>query len=344
MRTMANTFSTLARWAPGPKSCGALAEATKWRVWPGAEDRGIDGDTALRAWNKGTVDVDTACNIARLCVDSSALDKLLKDRRVAVRKTVLANPNCSWDTLASKIGWAETIDKSLTVRNLARRTLETALHRAPFGDVLEWLRDGLALIVFDLAARHPNISDSEIVTFANSTWTGPDGAACEGDSFAARVNLRNYTDETLCTLSDISNKLRVSVAAMAAKQGRETVTQHILDNTSAENARQIAGHMADSRNMSAQFYERLHAIYERSTTGHTSSPATFVTNPHSPWRLWSDYKMDQTLVNAFGKALAENWGDNPIAWRVGADLVATLPDSTLAELVGCVEALCPSSE
>lgn len=310
--------SQVAKWAPGPRSAGAIAEITGWDWEYVSETKwGIDGETALRAWNKGRCPVSQAVAAAKACRDSDALAKIIKDRRVAVRVAVLSNQWCPWETLVEKAVYRGRSQESFTVNSTARETLPKAVRAVSFEEAWSKLREGQDRCAFVAVAGHPELSD-EHIDMVLSSELGLNTASL----IAEHGKLGRLSSESLVKLMEADTEGTTNLyrfAACGAKE-RDKLVREAMRIMSARGKTGEGWILAQATGVTPE----THRAIRDWMTSECNKPLNSIhmSNPESPWQLWVEADVSKKgAADALGRAVADLWGDDPEVWRLVFELL-----------------------
>jgi hypothetical protein len=332
--------NALSRWTPGPKSTGAMLEHGGWDHKAMRTTRwGIDGETALRAWAKGKSSMEVACAAAAACVDGEALRKILKDRRVGVRSSVLGNSNCPFEVLAEKASWRGKSDRSYTARREAQSTMRVAISKMSFEEGFAHLRDGLASEAYDLVFDIKRVTDEELAKVVETTFTADGGVAIKAaDLIAHRGDISKRGDELLYTLAVHSGGGPALIAGHIARstENRDALAARLL--TLGEKNARVGLNLCRATSLSSEFHETLNA--HLLSLGKSGGSA-HMENPQAPWRMWEDTNLAvDGASDVLGRALCEMWGDAPEPWSLAASFIDDF-SGTVRQMLDMLETFCP---
>jgi hypothetical protein len=314
----------VAKWAPGPKSTGAIAEITGWD-WEYVSNTqwGIDGETALRAWNKGKCSVEQGSAAAKACRDGEALAKIIKDRRVAVRVAVLSNPACPWGILVSKAAYRGRGHESFTVQRAARETLPKSVKSVSFEQAWGRLADGQDRVAYVSVAEHPGLKDEHIDMILESNFVMEGGRSVDAaDLIAEYGRLAALSTESLVKIMRASDESLVHVCRFIAKYAKDRDAA-VLDALAVlrERGKTSAGWpLSNTRGVSSA----THRVIRDWMRDEARRPmdSTHMSNPESPWQLWIEADITKNGAgDALGRAVADVWGDDADVWRLVFELL-----------------------
>lgn len=313
----------------------------------------IDGSAALRAWNKGKCTVEVGVEVAKRCADSNVLERILKDRRVAVRTAALKNPNVAWGTLVIKASWSESNERSSSVRYEARETMRRAASRAQLADAVTWLADEQTVDGYEAVFRTAKATDEDLMKCLDLVFAVGERRYEAVEGISARDDLHRRGDDVLYAIAKKGSVHFVKAASAACQGGTERVdlVWKLIDlaaETSGEGGPSASYRSAfysfmGMRKVGAEFHERLHERLKE--ISYTGDQTTHMSNPESPWRLWADARIEQrgNSIDVLGKALCEGWGDNPEAWSWAGSMIGEFA-GTVEEFVQMLEVFHPTSE
>lgn len=314
----------VAKWAPGPKSTGAIAEITGWN-WEYVSNTkwGIDGETALRAWNKGKCSVEQGSAAAKACRDSEALAKIIKDRRVAVRVAVLSNSACPWDILVSKAVYRGRGNESFTVQRAARETLPKSVRSVSFEQAWGRLADGQDRVAFVSVAEHPGLKDEHIDMILETKLTMEGGRAVDAAGLIAEYGrLVGLSRESLMKIMRGSNESLVHTCRFVSN-GAKDRDGAVLDAIAVlrERGKTADGWpLSSARGVSSATHRAIRDWMR--DEGLKALDSTHMSNPESPWQLWVEADVARNGAgDALGRAVADVWGDDADVWRLAFELL-----------------------
>lgn len=311
----------------------------------------IDGQSALRVWNKGKCDIEVGAEVAALCGDSEALAKIIKDRRVKVRTAALHNPNLPWAILVEKASWRNTNERSSSVRYQARETMRKAAMKNKLTTALGWLADGQTRDGYELVFRTSKATDEELIEAMDLSYTDGGGStylAVEGIS--DRDDLHKRGDDVLLEIAKRGGAHLTRAARVVSSGGakRLETAWKILEmieekeGAGAERYGQTAVRsLMAMRGMGEEFHREL---FERSVKlGFARDESQHMTNPESPWDLWEGCRVDRggSAVDVVGKALASKWGDDAEAWGWAGSMIGEF-SGTVGEFISMLEIFHPA--